>query len=266
MDLREMPAPREDRPSGQSGSRHPWERARARFFCGQLAPHLRPGIRVLDIGAGDGYLVASLLPAIQPGGSVVCFDTGYSDQHLARFAAAAPAGQSFTRELPESQFDLVLMLDVLEHVPDDHAFLASVTGNTLAAGGVLLASVPAHPLLFTRHDVNLGHHRRYRPPELPSLLRDAGLDVEATGGLFHSLLPIRMAQKLGEILGGVWTRPVPDAVSGHAHTGLSAWKGNPWVGRVLVRMLSLDNRISAASARCKLGVPGLSAWALARKP
>jgi hypothetical protein len=38
------------------------------------------------------------------------------------------------------------------------------------------------------------------------LLREAGLDIMTTAGLFHSLLPVRVAQKSSEILRGVWTR------------------------------------------------------------
>jgi SAM-dependent methyltransferase len=197
---------------------------------------------------------------------VVCFDTGYSDEHLARFSVAAPAGLSFTRDRPESCFDIVLLLDVLEHVPNDRAFLASIVGGLLAPGGVLLASVPAYPSLFARHDVDLGHHRRYRPDDLLLLLRNAGLDVATTAGLFHSLLSVRVAQKLSEIIRGVWTRPAPDMVPKHADTGLSAWNGSRWLTGAVLGMLYLDNWLSTVCARRCIVLPGLSVWALAKKP
>jgi len=253
-------------PPGQSGERHPWEQSRARFFRGQLEPYLRPGLRVLDIGAGDGFLAASLLPSLHPGGAVVCFDTEYTDQHLERFARTAPAGLSFTRQRPAATFDVVLLLDVLEHVADDRGFLASIVDSLLAPGGVLLASVPAYHSLFTRHDVKLGHYRRYRPDDLLRLLRDAGLDVTTAAGLFHSLLPVRIAQKLGELLRGVRTRPAVDLVPEHTDTALSAWKGSRWLSDRILGMLSLDNWLSAACARRRLLLPGLSVWALAKKP
>ncbi|HEY5283664.1 MAG TPA: methyltransferase domain-containing protein [Polyangia bacterium] len=262
MDLREMVGHPSDRPR----ARHPWEQSRARFFRRQLAPYLHPGLRVLDIGAGDGYLAASFLPHLRPGGEVVCFDTGYSDEHLARFSGAAPAGLSFTRDRPASRFDGVLLLDVLEHVPDDRAFLASIVGDLLAPGGLLLANVPAYPSLFTRHDVDLGHHRRYRPGELRMLLRDAGLEIMTTAGLFHSLLPVRVAQKSSELLRGVWTRPALDMVPKHADTALSAWRSGRWLTRAVVGMLDVDNWLSAVCARRRITLPALSAWVLAKKP
>lgn len=266
MDLREMT----ETPAGENrvsaSPRHPWEESRARFFRGQLGPHLRGGMRVLDVGAGDGYLAASLLPSVQPGGGVVCFDTHYSDLLLARFSASAPAGLRFTRDRPDSGFEVVLMLDVLEHVPDDRAFLEDIVGNLLAPGGVLLASVPAYQTLFTRHDVVLGHHRRYRLRELRRLVESAGLQVETSAGLFHSLLPVRAAQKLGELVRGVRTRPAPDSVPDHADTQLTAWNGSPWIGRTILAALRLDNRMSAAGARMGITLPGLSVWVLARKP
>lgn len=265
MDLREMPVACADRSGKDAEARHPWEQSRARFFRGQLARCLRPGARVLDIGAGDGYLVSSLLPAVKPSGSIVCVDTGYSDDHLTRFSAAAPPEICFTREVPDTSFDVVLLLDVLEHVPDDRAFLAGIVRDVLAPGGVLLASVPAHPFLFTRHDVSLGHYRRYRLGELTARVRETGLAVEASGGLFHSLLPVRIAQKMGEIIRGVKSRPALEAVSAHADTGLTAGAGSHWLSKVTLTFLALDNQLSNALARSGLSLPGLSVWARARK-
>jgi SAM-dependent methyltransferase len=264
MDLREMNIG--DQP-GQAASalRHPWEQSRANFFRRQLAPHLRPGGRVLDVGAGDGYLASSLVAAVRPGGEVVCFDTGYSDQQLTEFPRAMPSELSFTRLRPGAPFDVVLMLDVLEHVPDDQAFLADIVGGLLAPGGVLLISVPAYRSLFTRHDLGLGHHRRYRLADLRRLVRDAGIEIATGGGLFHSLLPIRVAQKLGEVVRGEWTRPAPDAVPDRADTGLTHWNGKRWLNQATLRMLSLDNWVSATCARAGLGLPGLSAWVLGTK-
>jgi SAM-dependent methyltransferase len=266
MDLREMPQSHESHPRGAPRSRHPWEQSRARFFRERLAPHLRPGVRVVDIGAGDGYLAASLLPRLQPGGQVVCFDTGYSDEHLARFSADAPVGLHFTRERPEPGAEIVLLLDVLEHVADDRGFLVDVVDNLLAPGGVLLASVPAHPALFTHHDLVLGHRRRYRPGDLLRLMRDAGLAVEVNAGLFHSLLPVRVLQKLGERVRGIEARPSFDIVPDHADTGLTAWNRGPWLSNAILAALSLDHRLSAACANRGIVLPGLSVWALAQKP
>jgi hypothetical protein len=255
MDLHELP----DRPF----QRHPWEVARARFFCSVLAGQGAPGrpLRIMDVGAGDGYLAQQLLGGLPAGSEIVCFDLHYTDQQLARLGAA---GVSFTRTQPEGKFDLILLLDVIEHVADDHELLVRSAG-ALAEGGAILISVPAWGALYTKHDLFLGHHRRYRPGQLRAVIAEAGLRVEAGGGLFHSLLAVRAAEKLAELGRGMRTRPVPAEFGGGDEAGVGEWKGGAALTRVIGTLLALDNRASAATARLGLDIPGLSTWALCRK-
>ena len=245
--------------------RHPWEVERAQFFRARVASYLRPGVRILDVGAGDGYLSAHILSGLQAGETVVCFDACYSDDHLKRFSGAAPVGLSFTRERPETVFDLVLLLDVLEHISDDRGFLAGVVRDLLLPGGVLLASAPAHPSLYTRHDAILGHCRRYRPAEFEALLQEVGLQIDIAGGLFHGLLPMRVGQKLGELLRGVRARPLVSDAPENADTALTRWQAGPWVSGAVLGLLRLDNGLSRICAQLGIRLPGLSVWALARK-
>ena len=259
MDLREVPQ--------QEFRRHPWEVARARFF-GDVANRQGPADRpllVLDVGAGDGYLARSLLTRLPGGSQVVCFDPMYSDQHLARAAAAPTPGLSFARERPDRRFDLVLLLDVVEHVPDDRAFLSEIVANALAPGGSALVSVPAWMSLFSGHDLALGHHRRYRPAELRSLMDAAGLALARSGGLFHSLLLPRALAKAGELARGKRVRPDPDRVAVQADTELGRWTAGKALTGLVEMALRLDNRISQVTAAAGLGLPGLSIWALGRK-
>src|SRR5687767_1499205 len=101
MDLHELP--------DQPFQRHPWEIARARFFCRVLAARgalARPR-RILDVGAGDGYLAHQLLASLPPGSAppeIICFDPHYTDVQLARLDQAN--GVRFTRETPPGKFDL----------------------------------------------------------------------------------------------------------------------------------------------------------------
>ena len=257
MDLREMPQ--------EVARRHPWEVERARFFHGRLEAHLKPGVRVLDVGAGDGYLAGRVLTGLRGEAKVVCFDACYSDDHLKRFSLAAPAGLTFTRARPEGAFDIVLLLDVLEHVPDDRDFLSGVVRDLLVPGGVVLASVPAHPSLYTQHDAVLGHCRRYRPAEFEALLQGAGLRIEVSGGLFHSLLPVRAGQKLGELLRGIRAQTLVNKGAESADTALTRWRAGPWVSGAVLGLLRLDNGISRICATLGVPLPGLSVWALATK-
>ena len=61
--------------------------------------------------------------------------------------------------------------------------------------------------LYTKHDEFLGHYRRYRPSALRKLVVAAGLQPVVHGGAFHSLLLVRVAQKLNERRQHVHSRP-----------------------------------------------------------
>ncbi len=81
-----------------------------------------------------------------------------------------------TDDLPEHKFDSIIMLDVLEHIADDAAMLASLA-NKLAPGGCIVLKVPAIPRLFNSLDAAVGHFRRYDQNTLTSVAHSAGCTV-----------------------------------------------------------------------------------------
>jgi SAM-dependent methyltransferase len=101
----------------------------------------------------------------------------------------------------DERFDLIALLDVLEHVADDRAALKSIR-TKLKPGGKLLVTVPGNPWMWSAHDVSHHHHRRYRRGELKSVAKDAGLEVDFLSP-FNSLLfpPIAAARLAGRLLG-----------------------------------------------------------------
>lgn len=247
MDLKEQRA--------ASAPRHPWETARERFF----ARVLRHGWRhekgrprsVLDVGSGDGWF-ASHLAAERPGTALTCWDVNYTPDLIAALASRAP-GVAFVRERPQGRFDQLLLLDVLEHVENDTAFLDGLVADNLANDGRVLISVPAWPALFSAHDEGLGHYRRYRPRDGAALIRSAGLKIERGGGLFHSLLLPRLGIAAVERLGGPAAR------------AQAAWSPTPLLGAAVRAVLAVDTFASLPLARLGMEVPGLSWWCLCRK-
>lgn len=137
---------------------------------------------VLEIGCGMGGFAARLAGRGQYLGVE-------SDEVSARAAAdrLREVGRGEVRQgtvddvvEPGRTFDLVCAFEVLEHLEDDRAALASWT-RRLAPGGRLLISTPARPELFGADDELAGHYRRYDAEPLGELLRDAGLrDVSVT--------------------------------------------------------------------------------------
>ena len=82
--------------------------------------------------------------------------------------------------------EVVLLLDVIEHVDDDGAALAAAR-RAVAAGGLLVVTVPAYRWLWSGHDEVLGHRRRYTAAGLRAVVERAGFSVLRVS-YFNSLL------------------------------------------------------------------------------
>lgn len=241
MDLREIPA--------GHFRRHPWETVRAAFFRSLLeetVPRGRVGA-VLDVGAGDGWTARRLLEPY-PNAQAVCWDPNYErDLADGRFR--------YAREIPGARFDLLLLLDVLEHLDDDRGFLAGLLEEHALPGASVLVSVPAWRGLYCRHDAAFTHRRRYDPADLAKTLRAAGLSIERSGGLFACLLLPRMITVVRERWFPEKRPPEPAPLR---------WRGGEFSARAAESLLSADAAIDRLAARAGLRAPGLSAWALCR--
>jgi SAM-dependent methyltransferase len=86
----------------------------------------------------------------------------------------------------DNSFDLVLALDVIEHVPDDLQALRELF-RILRSGGTLLVTVPALQMLWSTHDVVNGHYRRYTVSELRGQVETAGFEG-VTATYFNTIL------------------------------------------------------------------------------
>lgn len=129
------------------------------------------GTRVLDHGAGAGTFA---IPTNDSGLNVLCMEP---DQQLreALVASGLDAVASLD-DIPEGSVDYAYTLNVLEHIRDDQAAIASLY-RCLKPGGRLLVYVPAFQLLFSQMDEHVEHFRRYRRSTLVTQLRDAGFEV-----------------------------------------------------------------------------------------
>ncbi|HQO20941.1 MAG TPA: methyltransferase domain-containing protein [Acidobacteriota bacterium] len=96
--------------------------------------------------------------------------------------------------------DLILLLDVLEHTDDDRGVIGELE-SCLKKGGLILISVPAFKCLWSRHDEQAGHRRRYRSGDLIKLCEENGLKVLDRHYFNASLfLPIYIARKILKML------------------------------------------------------------------
>lgn len=96
-----------------------------------------------------------------------------------------------------STFDAVLMLDMLEHLPDPLPALRRAR-DLVAGRGFLLATVPAFRALWTNHDDLNEHFDRYTKGSFEKLLRAAGWRVMLMRYFFHWTFPVKLAVRMAE--------------------------------------------------------------------
>jgi SAM-dependent methyltransferase len=97
--------------------------------------------------------------------------------------------------VPERTYDLVAILDVLEHVEEERAALASMA-QRLRPGGRILLTVPAHPWMWSAHDEVNHHKRRYTKKSFRAAVADAGLKLELLTYFNSLLFPVAAAARL----------------------------------------------------------------------
>jgi SAM-dependent methyltransferase len=163
--------------------RHWWFATRTRAILAYLDRYVGPGkgLRVLDVGCG----AANMTHHLRNYGQVVGVDNNPRPLEVAR-QRGLEAYQGTADQLPfeNCDFDLVTLLDTVEHVPDENRVFAECRRvlqepDTTAGkpGGRLLVTVPAFMFLWSQNDVINLHQRRYTAPELRSKLEGNGFRV-----------------------------------------------------------------------------------------
>jgi ubiquinone/menaquinone biosynthesis C-methylase UbiE len=158
--------------------RHWWFATRTRAILAYLDRYVGPGkgLRVLDVGCG----AANMTHHLRHYGSVIGVDSNAKPLEIARQRGLeAYVGTADDLPFSDGEFDLLALLDTVEHVPaEDEVF--EECRRVLAAGrgaGKLLVTVPAFMFLWSRNDVINMHQRRYTAPELKAKLERHGFRV-----------------------------------------------------------------------------------------
>jgi hypothetical protein len=97
-------------------------------------------------------------------------------------------------EKEQRAIGFVMLMDVLEHQPDDGAFLTELVSK-MEPGATLILSVPASRRLWSDWDVALGHHRRYDRTGLRRLFETVPVSVREVSYLFPELVPAAWVRK-----------------------------------------------------------------------
>ncbi|NIP85221.1 MAG: methyltransferase domain-containing protein, partial [Planctomycetales bacterium] len=174
---------------------HWWFVARRQIICSLIRqlvpPHRNPARQatIIDVGCGTGANLAALASDYH----AVGIDTS---AEAIRMAAERFLGVDFRAGYaPEDLGDcfgeaqLVMVNDVLEHVPDDFRLLTSLLA-AMRRGAYCLITVPADVRLWSVHDETFGHYRRYDLPRLSRLWRDLPVETVVCSHFNARLYPL----------------------------------------------------------------------------
>ncbi len=202
----------------QTERNHWWYRVRRELVAELLAPiRQKKGkpLQVLDIGCGTGLLMQEL----RQFGEVHGVDASERAIAYCKERGLSPSiGSAERLPFPGASFDVIVMLDVLEHLKDDDTGAHEVH-RILRKDGVAIITVPAFRFLWGVTDRISNHYRRYTRAELVRVLEASGLKVERATYFNTLLFPaiatfrllvrfFRIPVKSENTIGGAWINKV----------------------------------------------------------
>lgn len=137
-------------------------------------------LKILEFGAGKGEFINRFIGKAGMESWVVELDDTYRNQLSQNHQAFKDIA-----EIADNSMDGIYLIDVLEHLEDDRAFLRAFH-QKLKPGGKLFIYVPARMELFSAFDTKIGHFRRYHKKELRNKVTEAGFSIETLR--YHEIL------------------------------------------------------------------------------
>jgi SAM-dependent methyltransferase len=193
---------------GDKIASHWYYRSKAKAMMGMLAS--ANVSTILDVGAGSGFFSRQIL-SHSTAGEAWCVDISYDSD-----SDESEAGKSlhFRRSVESVNADLVLLMDVLEHVDDDVHLLRDYASK-VPRGSRFLISVPAFQFLWSAHDAFLEHKRRYQLTQIEDVVARAGLTVTHGAYYFGAVFPLAASIRMLENLLHKDTQPPRSQLKPH---------------------------------------------------
>lgn len=161
------------------------DRTLQRWRIGKALPWIRPGSHVLDVGCADGLLFRQGGERIRSGVGIDLQDSdawvggGSVERRTGAFPDAVGEGETY---------DAIVMLAVIEHVPEEQLHLwPKVCAGLLRPGGRVIITVPSPMVDHILHvamalrlvdGIEVHQHHGFNPRQVPGLFTGAGLAAE----------------------------------------------------------------------------------------
>lgn len=181
---------------------HWWYVARRQILSHVIGRIIKPptNAKILEIGCGTGHNFEML-------GAFGAVDGLEVDDAAREFASERLGRTVGSARLPgldgiaDGSYDLIALLDVLEHVEADQAALASIR-TKLRPGGRILVTVPANRWMWSAHDTVHHHFRRYNAADLNRVIDSSGLKADLVTHFNTILFPLAAAFRvIGKLSG-----------------------------------------------------------------
>jgi SAM-dependent methyltransferase len=176
--------------------RHWWYQARRQILEALIHRTIRPpkDARILEIGCGTGHNLEMLgnfgrVDAIELDDE----SRAIAEKRLGRSIVSARLPE--LAGIPDARYDLIAALDVIEHIDEDAPAIAAIAGK-LKPGGKFIMTVPAHPWMWSAHDVVNHHKRRYSKTALRRLIEESPLKLDKLGYFNSLLFPAAVAERV----------------------------------------------------------------------
>jgi len=186
---------------------HWWFRARREIISDFLIRYIGKKNKVaqaLDIGCGTGFNMKVLLNYAE-----VVDGLDESEWVIDFNKKDNPNFKIFKSKFPdfnqESQYQLITLFDVLEHIENDIMAIKQIE-KMLKPGGKVLFTVPSFTFLWSKHDILFGHYRRYCKKELKKIImNNTNLEIMKISHFNTFLFPIvvffRIIKKIFKLKG-----------------------------------------------------------------
>lgn len=222
--------------------RHPWELSRTHLIINELDKMKISG-HVLDIGCGDAYFDHRLLevfPQIRELWGIDIY--AKEDIHSGKWNYV-----NSYEKISNKKFNCIILMDVLEHIEDDVSFMCQLH-EYLMKDTVLLVTVPAFQWLYSLHDIQLKHYRRYNYKMLNQTLQKAGYRINNYSYFYLSLILARMFSRNKTQNLGMWNRSETNIVT-----------------KAIKNILNADYYVLRTLSRIGIHLGGLSLLAICQK-
>ncbi|MBP5710392.1 MAG: class I SAM-dependent methyltransferase [Bacteroidales bacterium] len=257
MDIKELNV----NTSHNTSQNHPWEYARAKVVMDILKKFQSKEKRnkyVLDVGCGDIFFLHNYCKK-NPDSIPVAIDTAFNEEIIESLSKQYKDTNVLffdnidKVDLSGNKADIVFLMDVIEHIEDDIAFIKELAQkNYINNDTIFLITVPAYNCLYCSHDKWLGHYRRYSRKLLRDHAQQAGLQIVSNGSFFTTLLLPRVLQKFMEFFK---KREV---------TGIGGWNGGKFISKTYEAILLCDYYFFKLFRYIGIKFPGLSTYAVCK--